>query len=237
VKKISSLFARDPNDPRILTDDFHPDAAWVIAGEGVATRKWDGTAVLVREGRVFARYDVKRGKTAPRDFEPAQDPDPITGKQPGWIPAMRPEDKWIREALVNTMSKGPEGLSIADGTYEACGPKIGGNPEGLTEHLLIRHGRDVLDGVPRDKAGLVEYFRAAHIEGVVWWREPGNDACDKIKIIGEYLGVRRLARAPVDTACPSRVMITAVQKSEIISAMENAVRLIEALPSEKRRRH
>jgi hypothetical protein len=33
----------------------------------------------------------------------------------------------------------------------------------------------------------------------------------------------------------SRVMITAVERGEIISALENAIRLIEALPSEKRR--
>lgn len=146
MKKISSLFARDPNNPRILTDDFHPDAAWVVAGEGVATRKWDGTAVLVRGGQLFARYDVKRGKTAPAGFEPAQDPDPNTGHHPGWVPAERPEDKWIRAAA-------EAAGQLDDGTYEACGPKINGNPERLANHRLIRHGRDVIDAVPRDKAG------------------------------------------------------------------------------------
>jgi hypothetical protein len=190
MKKISSLFARDPNNPRILTDIFHPDADWVVAGEGVATRKWDGTAVLVRGGKLFARYDVKHGKAAPPGFEPAQDPDPSTGHHPGWVPAERPDDKWIRAAAEAAKAAG----QLDDGTYEACGPKIGGNPEGLIEHRLIRHGRDVLDAVPRDKAGLVEFFRANNIEGVVWWRRQGDDDCDKIKIIGEYLGVRRPPR-------------------------------------------
>jgi hypothetical protein len=184
MKKISSLFARDPNNPRILTDDYHPAAAWVVAGEGVATRKWDGTAVLVRSGLLFARYDVKRGKAAPAGFEPAQDPDPNTGHHPGWVPAERPEDKWIRAAA-------EAAGSLDDGTYEACGPKINGNPEGLADHRLIRHGHDVLDAVPCDKEALVDFFRANNIEGVVWWRRANDDACEKVKITAEALGVRR----------------------------------------------
>jgi len=190
MKKISSLFARDPSNPRVLTDDFHPDAAWVVAGEGIATRKWDGTAVLVRSGQLFARYDVKRGKTAPAGFEPAQDPDPATGHHPGWIPAERPEDKWIRAAAEAAKAAG----QLEDGTYEACGPKINGNPEGVPDHRLIRHGREALDAVPRDKAGLVEFFRERNIEGVVWWRFGGDDDCDKIKITAEALGVERSGR-------------------------------------------
>lgn len=187
MKKISSLFARDPSNPQILTDAFHPDAAWVVAGEGVATRKWDGTSVLVRDGRLFARYDVKHGKIAPANFEPAQDPDPNTGHHPGWVPAERPEDKWIRTAA------DAAGV-LEDGTYEACGPKIGGNPEGLTDHYLYRHGNLVLGGVPRDKAGLIAYFGGNDIEGIVWWRHKHDDACEKIKITGAALGVKRPVR-------------------------------------------
>ncbi len=190
MKKICSLFARDPNNPRILTNTFHPDAAWVVAGEGVATRKWDGTAVLVRGGRLFARYDVKRGKIAPAGFEPAQDPDPNTGHHPGWLPAERPEDKWIRAAAESHKVVG----QLDDGTYEACGPKINGNPEGLSEHRLIRHGRDMINAVPRDKVSLVEFFRAHNIEGIVWWLREGDDTCNKVKITGEALGVRRPAQ-------------------------------------------
>jgi len=199
MKKISSLFARDPNNPRVLTDNFHPDAAWVVAGEGVATRKWDGTAVLVRGGKLFARYDVKRGKAAPVGFEPAQDPDPNTGHHPGWVPATRPEDTWIRTAaraggdavILPIWDDKADKLvpTLEDGTYEACGPKINGNPERLDEHRLIRHGRFVLANVPCAKTGLVEFFRAHPIEGVVWWRQDRDDACDKVKITAEALGV------------------------------------------------
>ena len=198
MKKISSLFARDPNNPRILTDAYHPDAAWVVAGEGAATRKWDGTAVLVRGGRLFARYDVKHGKNAPAGFEAAQDPDPNTGHHPGWIPAERPEDKWIRAAAEAAKAAGP----LEDGTYEACGPKINGNPESFIIHELVRHGRHVLEAIPRDKAGLVEFFRTNNIEGVVWWLRAGDDTCDKIKITAEALGVQR--PAPMIVAAPPK---------------------------------
>lgn len=184
MKKIASLFARDPNNPRVLAEAFHADAAWVVAGEGVATRKWNGTAVLVRSGQLFARYDVKSGRATPPGFQPAQDPDPITGHHPGWVPADRPEDRWIRAAAESAGT-------LDDGTYEACGPKINGNPERLSDHRLIRHGSDVLPGVPRDRAGLVEFFRTNDVEGIVWWRRVGDDDCEKIKITALALGVRR----------------------------------------------
>lgn len=188
MKKLSSLFARDPNNPRVLSDAYHPKADWVLRGEGVATRKWDGTAVLVKDGQLFARYDAKKGKQPPAGFIPAQDPDPHTGHHPGWVPATRPEDRWIQEAA-NAAG------SLADGTYEACGPKISGkggvNPENLTKHRLIRHGTEMLTDIPINKAGLVGFFQANNIEGVVWWRSPGDPDSDMIKITGDALGVKR----------------------------------------------
>ncbi len=93
MQKIISLFQRNYDGDRLVRDEVVPGAEWVIAGEGVATRKWDGTAVLVRDGRLFARYDAKRGKTPPAGWEAAQEPDPVTGHWPGWIEATRPEDR------------------------------------------------------------------------------------------------------------------------------------------------
>jgi len=182
MKKIPSLFTRTP-DGRALTPEYHPLAAWVVNGEGVATRKWDGTAVRFVDGTLWARYDAKRGKALPAGFIPCQDPDPITGHHPGWVPATRPEDKWIREAAT--------GMSLENGTYEACGPRIGGNREGLNAHMLIRHGAEERVGVPRDYAGLVAYFASHDIEGIVWWRDLKNDDCDKVKITGVALGIKR----------------------------------------------
>lgn len=185
MKKIPALFARDGAD---LTREYNPDALWVVNGEGIATRKFDGTAVLVKNGELYARFDAKRGKTPPPDFVPCQDePDPITGHFPGWVPATRPEDKWIREAYEYGLSVGEP---YDNWTYEACGPRIGANQEEFNNHVLIKHGSiQIPVGVPTDYDGLCAFFEQYDIEGVVWWRDLNDVNCDKVKITGVALRV------------------------------------------------
>ena len=60
MRKIPSLFKRDYEGTRLVYDEVVPGSEWVLAGEGVATRKWDGTACMVRDGRLYKRYDCKR---------------------------------------------------------------------------------------------------------------------------------------------------------------------------------
>src|SRR5512142_1787630 len=100
MRKIPTLFLRDPADMRRVTRDVHPDCAWVLAGEGVATRKYDGTCVrLDGAGRWYARREVKPGRTAPPGFEPVQT-DPATGKTVGWEPAAQSAyARYVAEAL------------------------------------------------------------------------------------------------------------------------------------------
>lgn len=195
MKKISSLFARDANNPRVITRDYHQNAAWVVAGEGSATLKWDGTAVLLSDGKLWARYDAKPGKQLPYGFMPAQDPDPHTGHHPGWVPATRPEDRWIREAHDNSVAVLATMLGQVTWTYEAVGPKIGNNPERFEQHQLIPHGQFPLEDAPRTYDELVIYFGEHDIEGIVWWRDLTDIHCDKIKITGAALGVRRQRRS------------------------------------------
>ncbi len=187
MKKIPSLFVRD--DRGRLTSEYHPLADWVVRGDGHPTRKWDGTAVAVIDGVIYARYDAKSSKVPPGDFRPCQEPDPVTGHWPGWVPATRPQDVWIREAA------GASPDSLADWTYEAVGPKIGGNPERLADHCLMKHGGSEIEYVvPVDRDGLVAFFEDRDVEGVVWWRDRADLDCDKIKITGAALGVRRRSR-------------------------------------------
>jgi hypothetical protein len=190
VKKIPSLFARTA-DGQSLSRDYHPKADWVVRGEGVATRKWDGTAVMIKGGRLYARFDTKGGKPTPPDFIPCQEPDPITYHHPGWVPATRPEDKWIRAAAGIVPDALGYNLDLPDGTYEAVGPKIGGNPEGLTEHRLIPHGANVVIGAPRDFDGLKAWLAGCSMEGLVWWRDPHDMDCDKVKLTAHNMGVDR----------------------------------------------
>lgn len=49
MKKIPTIFNRDPNNRKKLLQTHHRDCAWVFAGEGKATRKVDGTCCLVEE--------------------------------------------------------------------------------------------------------------------------------------------------------------------------------------------
>lgn len=193
MKKIPSLFAREG---ACFTTAYNAAALWVVDGEGVATRKWDGTAARWAAGKLWARHDAKLGKLLPDGFVACQDPDLITGHRPGWVPATRPEDKWIREAAGDSIWQ--------DGTYEACGPRIGGNPEKLAKHTLIRHGTVALQA-PRDLAGLIQFFRTSAIEGIVWWRDLTDPDCDKVKITGAALGIPRHEVQPSHEVQPGRV--------------------------------
>lgn len=147
MKKIISLFQRNYDGDRLVRDEVTPGAEWVVSGEGVATRKWDGTACMVRAGRLYKRYDAKQGKTPPAGWEPCKEaPDPNTGHWPGWVPiGDGPEDHWHRVAFAEFDGGPPEG----DGTYELIGPKIQGNPEGFSGHVLMPHGDYVLMDAPR----------------------------------------------------------------------------------------
>lgn len=178
MKKTVSLFQRNYDGDRLVRDEIVPGAEWVAAGEGVATRKIDGTCCMVRGGKLFKRYDAKAGKTPPTGFEPAQDADPVTGHWPGWLPVGDgPDDKRHREADMPT----------EDGTYELCGPKVQSNPEGYEKHVLVKHGAEVLHDCPRTFDALREYLSDGAIEGVVWWHPDGR----MVKIKGKDFGIKR----------------------------------------------
>ena len=52
MKKIPTLFEREFENHRIvrILPNISPDLAWVMAGEGVATIKWDGACCAVISG-------------------------------------------------------------------------------------------------------------------------------------------------------------------------------------------
>lgn len=178
MKKILTLFQRNHDGDRLVRDEVTPGAEWVIAGEGRATRKLDGTCCMVSGGRMFKRYEVKPGKTPPPDFISAVSVDEVTGKQQGWRPVGDgPDDAYHREAFVG---------AEPDGTYELLGPKVQGNPEGLKTHVLVPHGRHEV-AAPRTFSGLREWLATAGIEGVVWWHTDGR----MVKIKAKDFGIRR----------------------------------------------
>jgi hypothetical protein len=181
MKKIISLFKRNYDGDHLVRNEVIPGAEWVVNGEGIATRKWDGTCCMVRDGKLYKRYDVKKGRTVPANFEPAQEADPVTGHWPGWVPVGDgPEDKYFREAFALA--------DHADGTYELCGPKVNGNPEGFSGHILVHHSISKLYDCPRDFDGLREYLSKTNIEGIVWHHPDGR----MVKIKAKDFGLKRI---------------------------------------------
>jgi hypothetical protein len=134
-----------------------------------ATRKYDGTCCCFLGGIFYKRYELKKGKTRPERFIAADDVDETTGKQPGWVPvdALNHADKFHIEAL-RSWHLTTGGLP-PDGTYELVGPKVQGNPEGYSAHVLISHVTETAfdDATPepsRDFDGLQEWMHTVAAE-------------------------------------------------------------------------
>lgn len=171
MRKIPTLFVRDPEDMKRVTREVHPDCQWVLDGHGTPTRKYDGTCVRLDDGgNWWARREVKPGKTRPADFVPIET-DPATGKTVGWEPMEQsPFKKFHAEALAY-------GEFVIDGTYELCGPKINGNPEGFGSHVLIRHAHaEQFADEPRTYDRLRDWLLAHQYEGIVWHGSDGRMA-------------------------------------------------------------
>lgn len=189
MKKIISLFQRNYDGDHLVRDEVVPGAEWVIAGEGIATRKMDGTCCLVRGGKLFKRRELKLNERVPVEFELA-DHDKTTGKSVGWMPVGDgPEDRWHREAFEFWLNSGHP---IQEGTYELVGPKVQGNPEKRERHGLVFHGGRglVLDPQPpRDFAGIRDYLDGRDIEGIVWHHQDGR----MVKIKAKDFGTKRVS--------------------------------------------
>lgn len=192
--KIPTLFKKDPKNLALVTPEIDPKNQWVLDGEGVATRKYDGTAAAIIDGQLYKRYDVKKGRQVPNGAIPCQDPDPVTGHWPHWVRVSfpeNPEDKYFNEAYLSLLADPTDGwirkpdLSF-DGTYELCGPKVQGNPEKLEKHELIKHGAYHLFP-ERTYEGLRDYLESNDIEGIVF-HHPDGRMC---KIRKSDYGIKR----------------------------------------------
>ena len=196
MRKIPTIYERDPATKlRYVKNVEHPDCGWVFAGEGVATYKWDGTAVLIDDTHfMWKRRQVKAGEEAPLLFRQEGPKDPETGKKVGWIICFPddPEDRWHWEAYDAKPDDAWE-----PGTYELVGPKVRSNPHGLDEHRLIRHGAPaahvplpivIMFNVPRAltfqsiRSALEQAAKAdPGFEGIVWHHPDGRMAKIKAK--------------------------------------------------------
>lgn len=174
MKKIPTLFERIFENHKVVgvTDRVTDGMEWVLAGEGVATIKVDGSCCAIIGGEFYKRYDAKKGKKPPAGAIPCCDPDPVTGHWPHWVKVENtPENKWYMRAWNNSLLR-------TDGTYEAVGPHFQGNPHDLPDDILEPHGIKNVN-VERSFEGIKKFLSDNYIEGLVFWKD-GEPRC-KIK--------------------------------------------------------
>lgn len=175
MRKIPTLFVRDPENMKYVLPEPNPACAWVFAGEGVPTAKVDGVCVKLDNDGWWARREVKPDKTPPPNWVEV-DADPVTGKRQGWEPMRQSAfAKYLDEATADPFHE------LTNGTYELVGAKINGDPHGYGRHQLIRHGAIELDDVQRDYRSLRLWLatEAFRWEGIVYHHPDGRAA--KIK--------------------------------------------------------
>ena len=177
MKKIPTLFKRVFEGRRIvsITPEITEGMEWVLQGEGVATEKIDGSCCAIIGGEFYKRFDAKKGRKPPEGAIECCPPDPVTGHHPHWakVDLNNPADKWFVRAYENTPKS-----EMKDGTYEAIGKHFQGNPYGLDDDILERHGVKQIE-VERSFEGIKKYLEEHRIEGIVFWRD-GEPKC-KIK--------------------------------------------------------
>ena len=172
MRKTPTIFERDwDGDRSKVLDAPNPLCAWVFAGEGVATRKYDGTCCMFDGENWWKRREVKQGKTPPLGFR-EEAHDETTGKRVGWV-LITDQDKWHHEGIANS-GKGAE-----KGTFELCGPKVQGNPEGFDMHVMVSHDAAPQYDVFRAFEYLRQWLLAHEYEGLVFHHPDGRMA--KIK--------------------------------------------------------
>lgn len=181
MRKIPTLFVRDfeHDHGRYVTEQIAPGCEWVLQGLGFATRKLDGACVRLDENdRWWARRELKSGQAVPAGFESVEH-DPVTDKAVGWVP-MATDGRAVQLAEALAAADG----TLAPGTYELCGPKVNGNPEGYRTHWLAPHGERVVSCPYRDYRSLRTFLLEGHPdwEGLVFWRQLGHPEAGLAKI-------------------------------------------------------
>jgi GNAT superfamily N-acetyltransferase len=195
VRKIPTIFARDWNGDRSrVVNEPHPDCGWVFAGEGVATRKYDGSCCMFKGGKLWKRREIKHGQAEPDGFVLAEHDDE-TGKTVGWVlVGDGPEDRWHREAMENCIDTvlHPD---YRGQTFELIGPKVqGGIEPDYVYHVLLPHSEArIYFDAPRDYDGLRDWFAGQDIEGLVFHHPGGRMAKIKLRDFGLKRGISRKA--------------------------------------------
>lgn len=174
MKKMKTLFKRQFENHEIIKclNEVEEECNWVLDGEGWATEKIDGACCLIQDGKIYRRYDYRKGRSLLEGAIPCQEKaDDITGHFPHWVLCVAddPNSKYYLEAFERQKSQ-----SLENGTYELIGKHLNANPYELETDILEKHGKRILENVPRNYEGIKKYLEEHHIEGIVFYRENGQ---------------------------------------------------------------
>lgn len=185
MKKTPLLFVFD-YESQLLTNQVKSGSEWVFEGKAVPTIKFDGTATLWKDGKLWKRFDrklspsglnllkknpnfkpdMKHFRNAPEGFIPCEEnPDPKTFHWPGWVPVSedKPEDKYFVQAL-----KASNVIFEENATYELVGPAFANNPYNLEVHELWRHGSEKALIEDFSFESICQFMRDNIVEGIVF---------------------------------------------------------------------
>lgn len=174
MRKMKTLFKRQFENHEIVKclNEVEPECKWVLNGKGWATEKIDGTCCLIQDGKIYRRYDYKKGRKLPKGAIPCQEKaDAITGHFPHWLLCTKDDSnsKYYLEAFERQKNE-----KLEYGTYELIGKHINANPYNLEIDILEKHGKRILENVPRSYEGIKKYLEEHYIEGIVFCRENGG---------------------------------------------------------------
>lgn len=87
MKNIPTVFVWDKETRTVINKPLRM-VDWVFEGKGIPTRKYDGVAIRVDNGKVFRRYEWEPGTMFPPGFIKVQEADPRRPQAsiPGWVP-------------------------------------------------------------------------------------------------------------------------------------------------------
>lgn len=245
MKHIPTIFVWD-NTARTVINKQARGCEWVFQIKGIATRKYDGVAIKVENGKVFRRHEWHEGEMIPNGFIRLESPDPRKPHKaiPGWVPVpesfkTKPhgaDERALKEAWAakldeltkklwarldaqdeakrkagrsdfvgNRYAPAPESrprvTQVPDGTYELCGPKIRGNHERFSSHVLMLHGEDVVRSVPRDFEKLKTFLERYDGEGIVFHNQLPGGVVQMAKIKRRDFGFHtRLSKEDLEMA-------------------------------------
>lgn len=162
MEKIPTLFIRNPQNMKLVTQGINPDALWVFTSECVPTRKRDGTNIRVTMlDSICTRVEKRRNPTREEK---------TLGAEPGYVMARRddPSDKHIFAAIdMTNFTDWPDGKWPC----EALGPKIQGGVESDVPMLYpFTLHPEILPDFPKEVTfeSIRDYLTTHEIEGIVW---------------------------------------------------------------------